>query len=176
MLFIELFTCHPNTCCKGLGKKCDKCCCAWLFSYVRTDIYGYINLSGVPFCNAGTACYENCRYAQNHFVGFFNPLKHYRFAASVFLVTLMYILGSIYVNKRVYSFFWWQNVVLIVISYAVVCWFVDISADAAEGILTSYLTEYRLGLGFNQVQYGDQQISAEVEQSVANTTKYDGNF
>ena len=58
-------------------------------------------------------------------------MKHYKFLASVFLTTLMYILGSIYVNKRVYSFYWWENVVLIVISYATVVWFIDVSANAA---------------------------------------------
>ena len=68
----------------------------------------------------------------------------------------MYILGSIYVNKRVYSFYWWENVVLIVISYATVVWFIDISANAAEGILTSYLTEYRLGAGYGEVRWAEQ--------------------
>ena len=58
ILFVELFTCHSTTCCANkLGKTCDKCCCACLFSYVRTDAYSYINLAGVPFCNAGTECY-----------------------------------------------------------------------------------------------------------------------
>ena len=148
MLFAELFTCHPRTCCNKLGTTCDKCCCGCLFSYVRTDAYSYINLTGVPFCNAGTECYENCHFATDHFVGWFNPMKHYKFLAATFLTTLMYILGSIYVNKRVYTFHWWENVVLIVISYATVVWFIDISANAAEGILTSYLTEYRIGSGY----------------------------
>ena len=89
-------------------------------------------------------------------MGWFNPMKHYKFLASVFLTTLMYILGSIYVNKRVYSFHWWENVVLIVISFATVCWFIDISANAAEGILTSYLTEYRLGCGYGEIRWAEQ--------------------
>ena len=32
---------------------------------------------------------------------------------------------------------------LVVISYAIICWFVNIYADAAEGISTSFLAEYR---------------------------------
>lgn len=79
-------------------------------------------------------------------------MKHYRFVASTFLVTLLYILGSIYVNKRVVNFYWWQNVVLIVISYAVICWFVDISADAAEGISTSFLTENSIN-GYEEMRF-----------------------
>lgn len=79
-------------------------------------------------------------------------MKHYRFVASVFLTTLLYILGSIYVNKRVVNFSWWQNVVLIVISYAVICWFVNISADAAEGISTSFLVETSIN-GYDDMRY-----------------------
>ena len=79
-------------------------------------------------------------------------MKHYRFVASTFLTTILYILGSIYVNKRVVNFYWWQNVVLIVISYAVICWFVDISANAAEGISTSFLTENSIN-GYEDMRY-----------------------
>ena len=83
-------------------------------------------------------------------------MKHYRFVASVFLTTLLYILGSIYVNKRVVNFYWWQCVVLIVISYAVICWFVDISADAAEGISTSFLAEHHTTQGYENMRYAEQ--------------------
>ena len=177
MLFVELFTCHPRTCCNKLGTTCNKCCCACLFSFVRTDAYSYINLAGTPFCNSGAECYETCRFAEDHFVGWFNPMKHYRFLASVFLTTLMYILGSIYVNKRVYSFHWWENVVLIVISYATICWFVDINADAAEGILTSYLVEYRLSNAYNgEMKWAEQNYETEIQNAVGNVKKRDGNF
>jgi hypothetical protein len=104
-------------------------------------------------------------------------MKHYRFLASVFLTTLMYILGSIYVNKRVYSFHWWENVVLIVISYATICWFVDINADAAEGILTSYLVEYRLSNAYNgEMKWAEQNYETEIQNAVGNVKKRDGNF
>jgi hypothetical protein len=73
------------------------------------------------------------------FVGGYNLIKHYRLAATIFLVSLCYIFGHIFSNKRVLGFTWWHNVILIVISYAVVSWFVAIDADAAEGISTSFL-------------------------------------
>ena len=152
-LIVELFTCHPGTCCNKLGVCCEqKCCCGFFFNLVRTDAYSYINLSGEPFCNSARECYDVCIHATDQFVGGFNPMKHYRFVASTFLTALLYILGSIYVNKRVVNFYWWQNVVLIVISYAVICWFVDISANAAEGISTSFLTENSIN-GYEDMRY-----------------------
>jgi hypothetical protein len=110
----------------------------YLFNLIRTDAYGYINLSGQAFCNSGRACYQNCE-ASGMFVGGYNVIKHYRFAATVFLVSLCYLFGHIFSNLRVVGFTWWHNVILIVISYAVVSWFVAIDADAAEGISTSFL-------------------------------------
>jgi hypothetical protein len=82
------------------------------------------------------------------FVGGYNTLKHYRFAASIFLTTICYLLGHIFANLRVATFTWWQNVILVVISYAVVTWFVNIDADAAEGISTSFLAENYKSQGF----------------------------
>ncbi|MCB0368408.1 MAG: hypothetical protein KDD45_02960 [Bdellovibrionales bacterium] len=82
-------------------------------------------------------------------------MKHYRFIASVFLVTFLYLFGEIYVDKRVVNVYWWQNVVLIVISYAVVCWFINISSDAAEGLSTSWITEYYLCSGFDGMRFID---------------------
>ena len=70
----------------------------------------------------------------------------------------MYVLGSIYVNKRVVYFYWWENVVVIVISYAVVCWFVDISASAAEGVSTSFLAEHWVVSSYEGMQYADQVV------------------
>ena len=156
-LFMELVTCHPRTCCNKAGVMCEqKCCCGKFFNLVRTDAYSYINLAGLPFCNAARQSFEVCHYAQNEFVAGYNPMKHYRFVASTALTTLLYILGSIYVNKRVVNFYWWENVVLIVISYAVICWFVDISANAAEGVSTSYLAEHYLFQGYENMRYCQQ--------------------
>jgi hypothetical protein len=74
-------------------------------------------------------------------VGFYNTIKHYRFAATIFLTTLGYLLGQIFANLRVQHLTWWHNVILVVIVYSVITWFVNITADAAEGILTSFLQE-----------------------------------
>jgi hypothetical protein len=52
----------------------------------------------------------------------------------------------------VIGFTWWHNVILIVIAYSVVTWFVDIDADAAEGISTSFLAENYQAQGFENMQ------------------------
>jgi len=152
-LFAELFICHAGTCCHGVGSKCDQLsCCGSLLDLVRTDSYSYITLSSLSFCNAGRECRNNC-FNGDQFVGVYNPLKHYRFVASVFLVALGYLLASIFTGKHVTSFTWWHHVILIVTVYAVVCWFVDIDADAAEGVSTSFFAEHSISRDYrNMVQ------------------------
>lgn len=144
-----MFTCHKGTCCNKAGDFCENKCSCWgfFFNMIRTDSYGYINLSGQAFCNAGRACYDNCQ-SSRMFVGGYSVLKHFRLAATVFLVSLSYLFGHIFANLRVSSFTWWHNVILVVIAYSVVTWFVDIGADAAEGISTSFLAENYRAQGF----------------------------
>lgn len=90
-------------------------------------------------------------------------MKHYRFVASVFLTTLGFLLAHIYVNKRVIDFTWWHNVVLIVIIYSVVCWFVNIDADAAEGISTSFFAEFR-NRDYQDMRYAMQPFRNEIQE------------
>lgn len=148
-LLVELVTCHSTTCCAKIGKSCEeRCCWGHFFNLVRTDAYSYITLSGLPFCNSARQCHELC-FRGEQFVAGYNPLKHYRFAASVFLTTISYLLAHIYANKRVDYFTWWHFITLVVLSYAVICWFVNIDADAAEGIATSFLAEYNISSGYD---------------------------
>ena len=92
------------------------------------------------------------------FVGGYNPMKHYRFVASVFLTTVGYLLGHIYADKRVTNFTWWHNVILVIIVYAVICWFVDIDADAAEGISTSFFAEHTLATDYERMVQAQQVL------------------
>jgi hypothetical protein len=142
-LLLELLTCHSNTCCARVGTICEqKCCCGYFFDIVRTDAYAYINLAGLPFCNSARECAFNCARSEQ-FVGSYNPLKHYRFIASLFLTTFAYTLGHFFANWRLINLTWWHEVTLLIVAYAIICWFVNIYADAAEGLSTSFLTEYR---------------------------------
>lgn len=57
-LIAELFICHPTACCSKLGATCYRSCNCFtcFFDLVRTDSYSYINIAGIPFCNAGREC------------------------------------------------------------------------------------------------------------------------
>ena len=155
-LIVELFTCHAHTCCHKIGQTCDnKGFLDICFGLVRTDAYSYITLSSLPFCNSARECHRICLNSDS-FVGSYNPMKHYNFVASVFLTALGYLLGHIYVNRRLSSFTWWHNVVLVIIVYVVICWFVKITSDAAEGISTSFFAEHYLAKDYEhmaQAQY-----------------------
>lgn len=110
------------------------------------------------------------------FVGGYNVIKHYRFAATIFLVSLCYLLGHIFSNLRVVGFTWWHNVILIVISYAVVTWFVDIDADAAEGISTSFLAENYKAQSFENMQLANPYFKYELAtRSNRDAGLHDGN-
>ena len=39
------------------------CCCNYIFELIRTDSYSYINLTGIPYCNAARQCEALCRHS-----------------------------------------------------------------------------------------------------------------
>lgn len=153
-LLIELIVCHPQTCCSKLGTVCyNTCsCCTCFFDLVRTDAYAYINMTGIPFCNAARQCKkvnERCP----SFIGSHSPMKHYRFAAHVLCVSAVFLMTWFILRRRVWFSNFWHYVILIVVIYMIVTWFIDIHASASEGIQTSYLVERELeGGNFSHMQ------------------------
>ena len=105
---------------------------------VRTDAYSYINMSGIPFCNSARQCKKICDHS-DHFIGGYSPMKHYRFAAHILCVAAVVLMTWFILRARVGHPNFWHWVLLVVVIYTIVTWFVDIHADAAEGIQTSYL-------------------------------------
>jgi hypothetical protein len=97
---------------------------------VRTDAYSYINLTGIPFCNSARECERLCGRS-NQFVGTHSAIKHYRFAAHVFLVALVAILGFLILKYRLLNPGFWNLVIGIAVILATVTWFINIHADAA---------------------------------------------
>ena len=54
----ETFRCYPDGCC-GVCAPCSTAfskCCGCFFDLVRNDAYAYINLTGIPYCNAARNC------------------------------------------------------------------------------------------------------------------------
>ena len=76
-------------------------------------------------------------------------MKHYRFAAHVACVALAFLASYFILRYRVWNFNAWQLGILVVVIYAIVTWFIDIHADAAEGLQTSFLAEHELENDYN---------------------------
>lgn len=147
-LIMELFICHPQTCCSGIGNVCYNSC-SWLtcfFDLVRTDAYSYINLSGIPFCNAARQA-KKINERNPTYVGSQSPMNHYRFAAHAFLISAAILMTWFILRARVWNANLWHWIVLIVVLYAILNWFINILGDAAEGIQTSFLVERELENG-----------------------------
>jgi hypothetical protein len=139
-LLIELLVCHPQTCCSKLGTMCYNKCnlCTCFFDLVRTDAYAYINLTGIPFCDAAR---QTSRLADrsNQFIGYHSAMKHYRFAAHVSAIAFSFLWAFWVLNYRTFNYSLWQVGILIMFIYGIVTWFIGIHTDAAEGLQTSYL-------------------------------------
>jgi hypothetical protein len=139
-LLVELLVCHPTTCCSKLGTFCYNTCNIFtcFFELVRTDAYSYINLTGIPFCDAARQCGKLCDRS-NQFVGYQSALKHYRLAAHIACVSFIFFWGFWILNYRTLNYDLWNVAILVMAIVGTVTWFIGIHADAAEGLQTSYL-------------------------------------
>jgi len=55
---LEVLRCYPDGACGACAPCCGLIfdCCANFFDLVRTDVYAYINLTGIAYCNAARNC------------------------------------------------------------------------------------------------------------------------
>ena len=133
-----------GTCCYN---KCSWFTCFW--DLVRTDAYSYINISGIPYCNSARNCKKICESSPT-FIGSQSPIKHYKFAAHVLCVSAVFLMTWFILRYRVQYPNVWHYILLIVVIYMSVTWFIDMIANAAEGLQTSYLAERELENGEHQ--------------------------
>ncbi len=56
--FLEALRCYPDGTCPACAPCCNTFfnCGAHLFDLVRTDVYSYINLTGIAYCNSARFC------------------------------------------------------------------------------------------------------------------------
>lgn len=141
-LIVELLVCHPQTCCSSIGTICYNSCswCTCLFDLVRHDAYSYINITGIPFCNAARQA-KKINERNPAFIGSHSPMSHYRFAAHAFVIPVTLLACWFILRARVWTPSLWHWIVLVVVILAIQHWFINILADAAEGLQTSYLVE-----------------------------------
>jgi glucan phosphoethanolaminetransferase (alkaline phosphatase superfamily) len=132
-----------------------------------------MNMSGIPFCDAARECKKICQTSK-HFVGDYSPIKHYRFAAHVLCVAAVFLMTWFILRKRVWGPDFWHYAVLIVVIYAIVTWFVDIHADAAEGLQTSYLAEHYIEEDFDYMPHFPVEYVNEFKSDLNRKNERDG--
>ena len=102
-----------------------------------------MNMSGIPFCNSARVCKNLCE-SSNHFIGYHSPMKHYRFIAHVFCVSVVFLMSWFILKARLWNYGFWHFALIFVVIEIVLTWFINIHTDSAEGLQTSYLAEKQL--------------------------------
>lgn len=71
-------------------------------------------------------------------------MSHYRFAAYAFLVPITLLASWFILRARVWNPNVWHWIILTVVIISILSWFINVQADTAEGLQTSYLGEREL--------------------------------
>lgn len=74
-------------------------------------------------------------------------MDHYRFAAHAFLIPAALLTTWFILRARVWNPNVWHWIVLTFVLIVILSWFINILADAAEGLQTSFLAERELENG-----------------------------
>lgn len=74
-------------------------------------------------------------------------MDHYRFAAHAFLIPATLLICWFILRARVWNPNVWHWIALAVVVYSILTWFINIHADASEGLQTSFLAERELENG-----------------------------
>ena len=137
----ESLRCYPGGACSACASTCDcmLSCCANIFDLVRTDVYSYINLTGIAYCNAA----RNCEYLITDsalFVGSQSLLYFYRISAYCFTIGITVLLVYFHEKAVLDGEINLISIVLVTfLSYCILNFFVDLHPNIAEGIQISYL-------------------------------------
>lgn len=129
---IELFICHPQACCPGIGSFCYNSCswytCFW--DLIRTDAYAYQNLSGIPFCNSARQA-KKINERNPAYVGSHSPMNRYNFVSKLFLVPLSLILSWLILRAWVPNPNIWHWIISTLLNYFTLSFFTDFFGNAA---------------------------------------------
>lgn len=114
-------------------------CCNGLFGLSRTDAYAYINLAGIPYCNAARNC--ECLCSESRIIyGRQSPLRYYRVYSHIFLVGLTTLISILMMKHRTNDVSVWGILVIAFLSFCVVGYFTNIHTDGAEGLAVCFLS------------------------------------
>lgn len=138
--FLEALRCYPDGTCPACAPCCNTIfnCGAHLFDLVRTDVYSYINLTGIAYCNSARFC-EHLIETSRLFVGSQSLLYFYRISAYTFTIGTTVIIAYFIEKSTLGSVNLLSLLIISLFTYCVLSFFVDLHADLAEGIQISYL-------------------------------------
>lgn len=97
---------------------------------MRSDAYAYINLAGIPYCNAARQCEAMCQFTKS-FRGSQSCLRLYRLAAHIALVALVSIICFFILIGRASSANEYVMAGIVFGAYCMLTYFIDIHADGA---------------------------------------------
>lgn len=129
----ETFRCYPEGCCGKCAPLCgkiSKLCCCNCYDLVRNDAYSYINLTGIPYCNSARNCQALCNNSRL-FIGNQSVMFFYRLTAHAFCVGLAALLAYWMMKSRNDGIHPGTLIIILILSYCLVTYFIDIHADAA---------------------------------------------
>jgi uncharacterized membrane protein YwzB len=137
---LEALRCYPDGTCPACAPCCNIFfnCGANLFDLVRTDVYSYINLTGIDYCNSARLC-EHLIETSRLFVGSQSILYFYRISAYTFTIGVTLIIAYFIEKSKLGSIDLLSLLITALFAYCVLSFFVDLHGDLAEGIQISYL-------------------------------------
>lgn len=127
----ELLRCYPEGRCGMCAPLCTSFskCIGCFFDLVRNDAYAYINLTGIPYCNAARNCEVLCS-SSKLFIGSQSVMFFYRLCAHIFCVGATTLLCYGLMRIRIGGIHFLSLLIILVLAYCVVTYFIDIHADA----------------------------------------------
>lgn len=97
-------------------------------------------MTGIPFCNSSRQV-KKINEKNPAYVGYHSPMNHYRFSAHCLVIPLAIMLTWFILGFRVINRNAWHWIVLVFVLYSIINWFINLLADIAEGLQTSFLAE-----------------------------------
>jgi hypothetical protein len=131
----ESLRCYPEGPCNACAACCKPIydCFGNFLELIRTDVYAYINLTGIAYCEAARNCEKICNrnasYIGNRSILYFYRISSYIFTVGLTTLLCFWILKSKNGNLNFVSL-----IVIVILSYCILTNFVDIHANAAEGL------------------------------------------
>ena len=134
-------------------------------SLIRTDAYSYINLTGAPYCNSAKQCEYIC-HRSPVFEGSQSTIRIYRIGSHIMMISLV-VLVSYYLSKLSLLNNEVSLMALVCVSFVTYCmaaYFLLVHLDAAEGIMTCFLTEHELSDENYDLLRCPQSLRQQVQQ------------